>query len=170
MTFLVHAPGLGRSVMDSAAAFGAAVSLAMSAPKAKHLAVYELEQIILQPQTAQSHVLVAKQVSGSWSPIAWLAYANLSAEYERTYMRNPNQPLPTSAWRSGDRLWALNLIAAAGYASELRPVLKNLFASRTARSLSPHSYSRGQKVVVWRGSGCTQSDAKQFWRQRPILA
>lgn len=167
----IHAPGLGHQEMDSTAAFGAAVWLAMQAPKVKDVALHQLNGLVLQPQTAQSDVLISRSDgSGGWRPHLWLAYARLSAEAERDYARNPALILPQSAWQSGDRLWLVHIIAPLGFDSQMFKILRRLFAAQTARSLSPSSHWRGQQVLVWRGAQCTLQDATNYWRQRPIEA
>jgi cytolysin-activating lysine-acyltransferase len=162
---------MGRIGMDATAAFGAAVWLAMQAPKVKDLLLHQLNQLVLQPQAAGCEVLISSpDAEGKWRPRLWLAYAYLSAEFEREYVLDPSMPLPPQAWHSGDRLWLLHVIAPNGFEQELRRTLRELFAAHSARSLSPHSRWSGQRLVVWRGFGCSRTDTIEFWRQRPILA
>lgn len=171
MKYLVHAPGLGHAQLQPPEAFGAAVWLAMQAPKVKNLALHQLSQLVLQPQAAHSDILVMSlDQSGKWQPRLWLAYAQMSAEHERDYVRNPSVPLPAQAWHSGDRLWLLHLIAHPQYDHALHQVLQDLFTQRSARSLSPDSHRNGQRIVTWRGTDCNHTQAQTYWQQRPILA
>jgi hemolysin-activating ACP:hemolysin acyltransferase len=171
MKYLIHAPGMGRTEMDAATALGLAAWLAMQAPKVKDLAVHQLNQLLLQPQIAQSDVLIAKaDGDGRWVPSLWLSYAHFSAEFERDYMQNPSLPIPSSAWASGDRLWGLNLLAPSAFDQTLLRLLQDLFAGKSLRSISPVSHRMGQRVVIWRGSDCSRIDAKKYWQERPILA
>lgn len=171
MSHLIHAPGMGRTTMESSAAFGAVVWLAMQAPRVHELPLHQLNRLVLQPQAAGCEVLISSEDgNGTWRPRLWLSYAHLSAEFERDYVRDPSMPLPAQAWHSGDRLWLMHLIAPDGFERMLLRTVRNVFAKRCARSLSPRSRWSGQRVMVWCGSGCSPADAKDFWRHRPILA
>jgi hemolysin-activating ACP:hemolysin acyltransferase len=170
MSYLIHAPGLGQSSMEHTAAFGAAVWLAMQAPKVRDLALHQLERLVLQPQSAASFVLLSKPEGSGWKPHAWMSYAHLDATHEKNHVANPAAPLPDSAWHSGDRLWILHLIAPCGYELDTHRQVQALFANRTARTLSPRSFMLGQRVNIWRGANCPAQDAHAYWQQRPILA
>lgn len=171
MKYLIHAPGLGHMGMEAAAALGAAVWLAIQSPRVKDMAVHQLNQVLLQPQAAGCHVLIASEdAQGGWTPCVWLAYAQMNAQFERDYMRNPSLPLPASAWQSGDRLWLLHLLAPNGFNPSLKKMLKDLFAGRSARHLNPDAYRVGQRVLISRGAGCSRTEAKHYWQERSILA
>ena len=170
MKCLVQAPGLGHTVMEPTAAFGAAVWLAMQAPKVCDLALHQLERLILSPQDASSYVLLSLPDGQGWKPHVWLSYAEMDPLHEKRYVANPAAALPAQAWRSGDRLWMLHLIGPHGYDLETHRQVRTLFANRTARTLSPRSHLLGQRVCVWRGAQCAPSMAQAYWQQRPILA
>lgn len=170
MEHLIHAPGLGHNAMDRMEAFGAAAWLAMQAPRVKDLRLAQLNRLILQPQDALCDVLICADDGNGWTPRLWAAYAQFDALHEATYFRDPSQPIGRQAWRSGDRLWMLHLVAPSGYSRDLHRLLQELFAGRAARSLSPRSHLHGQRLVVWCGKGCSTTDARQFWANRPLQA
>lgn len=171
MEYRIHAPGLGYHAMDRVAAFGAAARLAMQAPRIKDLRFAQLNRLILQPQDALCDVLIcADDGNNGWTPRLWAVYAQFDAQNEGAYVRDPSQPIGLGAWRSGDRLWMLHLVAPTGYSVDLHLLLQKLFAGRTARSLSPRSHLLGQRLVIWRGKGCTTTGARRFWADRPIPA
>lgn len=130
MNQLIHAPGLGHPAMDRVAAFGAAVWLAMQAPRIGELQLALLDQLILQPQQAQRDVLICRQDGHGWPPQLWAAYAQFDASAERAYVRDPSRCPAPGAWASGDRLWMLHLIAPQNYSPDLHRRQQALFASR----------------------------------------
>lgn len=170
MTYLVHAPGFGRPLLDGMAELGAALWLGMQAPKVRELRLGQCHQVFVQAQLAQTSVLVVSQHPGGWTPTLWLAYAALSPSHEAQYVRNPAQALPQDAWHSGDRLWLMHLVAHKTFTPEALGVVRDLFKGRTARTLSPRSHRFGQKVLICRGRGVRLSDARRYWQSRPILA
>ncbi len=171
MGYLIHAPAMGRSTMEATAAFRAVIWLAMQAPKVKKLARRQLNQLVLQPQAAGCEVLVSSEDGqGTWKPRLCRSYANLSAVFERQYVRDPYMPLLPKAWHSGDRLWLIHPIVPNSFAATLRRTIQDLFSERSARSLSPRSRWSGQKLLIWRGTGCSRVNAMEFRRQRPRMA
>jgi cytolysin-activating lysine-acyltransferase len=138
--------------MDATAAFGAVIWLAMQAPEVKDLMLHRLNQLVLQPPTAGCEMPISiPDAEGKWRPRLWLAYAHLSAEFERDYVRAPSMLVPPQAWHSGDRLWLMHVIAPNGFEQELRRTPQDLFAARSARSLSP--IARGLGDGWWLGVG-----------------
>lgn len=171
MDYLIHAPGLGYQTMSFTESFGAAVWLAMQSHKVKDIALHHLNGLILQAKEAHSEVLIClKDDKGGWTPHLWLSYARLSAEVEKELIRNPSVFLQSDQFHSGDRLWALYLIAPLGFDRRLILILKQLFAGHSARGLSPNSHWRGLQVLIWRAWGCSQAQSLAYWKQRPLLA
>lgn len=170
MKYLIHAPGLGHRAMDTVSAFGSAVWLAMQARRVMDLRLAQLNRLILQPQQSLCDVLICEDDGHGLTPRLWAAYAQFDAQHERAYVRDPSQPLNPDAWNSGERLWMLHLVAPLGFSRDLHRLLQGLFEGCTARSLSPRSHLRGQRLVIWRGQGCSTTDAQHFWADRPIQA
>lgn len=170
MNFLVHAPGLGRNSIDSMAALGAGMWLGMQAKRAKSLRLEQCQQVFLDPQLANCFVLIASETTQGYTPVLWLSYANFNANAEADYVAYPDRVIPQESWNSGDRLWFLHLIAQGQVSLPVKSVLREIFTHKTARSLSPHSYFSGQKVMHWRGNAIDLQAVRAFWKARPILA
>lgn len=170
MKYLIHAPGLGRRAMDTVSAFDSAVWLAMHARRIMDLRLIQLNRLVLQPQQALCDVLICEDDGHGLTPRLWAVYAQFDALHEGAYVRDSSQPLSPGAWNSGERLWILDLVAPLGYSREIHRILRDLFAGCTARSLSPRSHLQGQRLVVWRGRGCSSTEAQRFWAARPIQA
>lgn len=145
----------------------AALRLARQAGEAHRAHAVPPQCQLVEPILAGTYVLISEwQGAGHWLPVGWLAYALLDAEAEWRHVSCPSQtPLP-SDWDRGDRLWLMHWIAAPGHSLRLRPVVRHLFHNMTARSLDP----RTQRVITWRGEGCTAREALAFWQQRPVHA
>lgn len=170
MTFLVHAPGLGHNTIDSMAALGAGMWLGIQAKRAKGLRLEQCKQVFLDPQQANCFVLIASKTMQGYRPVLWLSYAIFDANAEADYVAYPDQAIPQQSWNAGDRLWFLHLIAQGQISQPVKSVLREIFAHRTARSLSPRSHFSGQKIMLWRGNAMDLQAVRVFWAARPILA
>jgi cytolysin-activating lysine-acyltransferase len=170
MTFLVHAPGLGRNTIDSMAVLGAGMWLGIQAKRVKSLRLEQCKQVFLDPQLANCFVLIASETTQGYTPVLWLSYANFNANAEADYVAYPDRAISQQSWNAGDRLWFLHLIAQGQISLPVKSVLREIFAHKTARFLSPRSCFSGQKVMLLRGNAIDQQAVRAFWKARPILA
>ncbi len=68
-------------------------------------------------------------------PVAYVSWAWLSKEVEEAYVLNPRSLRPED-WRSGERLWAIDLVAPSGDgAAVVRDLRTGLFRAEVGRAL-----------------------------------
>ncbi len=161
----VQMPHVLGDPLGPTAALHAALDLARRVDRAYCEDTTAMQLQVVEPILAGTYVLISEQKpSGQWASVGWLAYALFDADAERRHVNDPTQPLPPTDWCRGDRLWIVHWISAPGQTRRLLPVLRQLFSGLTARSVDRHS----DRVLTWRGRHCSQREALEFWRQRPL--
>ena len=165
------APALGHPAISDAESFGSAVWLWMQAAKLHDRPLYALDRMLLPAIQLGQYVLVMEiDDAGAKHPIAYLGWANLSAEAEARYVINPITGLTREDWKSGDRMWLIDFVAPFGDASKLHAASKPLFAKASARFMYHRSHERGVRVGHLVGTHVTPQDAHAWWKQRPIVS
>jgi cytolysin-activating lysine-acyltransferase len=165
------APAFGHLAASDAESFGSAVWLWMQAAKLHDRPLYALDRMLLPAIQLGQYVLVMEiDDAGTKRPIAYLGWANLSAEAEAQYVISPITSLTREDWNSGDRMWLIDFVAPFGNASKLHAASKPLFAKASARFMYHRSHERGVRVGHLVGTHVTSQDAHAWWKQRPILS
>lgn len=165
VVFRVQAPGLVGDPLCSRAALDAALSLVRRHREASSLSAAAMHCMMVEPILAGTYVLIStQQTSGAWRPVGWLTYALFDADAEDRYVNNPARFIQPADWNKGDRLWMLHWIAEPGETHRLLPMVRQLFAGLTARSLPRHGRDG---LTTWRGQGCSSQEATKFWQRRP---
>jgi cytolysin-activating lysine-acyltransferase len=114
------APAFGHLAASDAESFGSAVWLWMQAAKLHDRPLYALDRMLLPAIQLGQYVLVMEiDDAGAKRPIAYLGWANLSAEAEVQYVISPITSLTREDWNSGDRMWLIDFVAPFGNASKL---------------------------------------------------
>jgi cytolysin-activating lysine-acyltransferase len=103
-------------------------------------------------------------------PVAYMAWAQLSAEAESRYVNNAAVGLTLEDWQSGERFWITDFCAPYGHASDFAQALATTLSEFCFRSLYHRGPERGMRVHYFRGKHVTLEQAKQWWSERPILA
>lgn len=98
------------AVVPSDAVFGQVVWLLMNIPVYRHLFLTDLEWMVLPPIMLTQYRLFK---DGN-RVVAFAAWAYLS-EAAEARLQEPNARLAPADWRSGDRLWLVNLFAPFGH-------------------------------------------------------
>jgi len=122
---------------------GRVVLLALNAPSHKHLFLAELEWLVLPAlQTGQYRLF---QRDGM--PIAYASWAMVGDEVEARLVSGVFKLKPAD-WRSGDRLWLIDLIAPPAEQEAVIAELKhNVFADLTVKTVRPRADGGGLAVV-----------------------
>ena len=119
--------------LDKISAVGHAVWLMTQSPLHKHLFITDMEWLLLPPVAAGQFRLWRKDNL----PLAFASWAFLNEETEQRMIAGQNRLAP-GAWKSGDRLWLMDLIAPFGGKEEVLKELKEqVFPGRTIKSLQP---------------------------------
>lgn len=113
----------------------------------RNMAVWKLEQWVTPALSLAQFRLYRRE----GKPVAFLSWAYLSPEVATRYAQDP-QSLQPSEWRSGNELWALDLIAPFGDGPLVfRDIRENLFRNQVGRALRP--YKNEKRVRVYRFFG-----------------
>lgn len=111
------------------AVFGQVVWLLMNIPLCRHLFLTDLEWMVLPPIMLSQYRLFR---DGN-RVVAFAAWAYLS-EAAEARLQEPNARLAPSDWRSGDRLWLVNLFAPFGHQeAALKELEQTALAGKTFR-------------------------------------
>ncbi|MBI2236468.1 MAG: PQQ-binding-like beta-propeller repeat protein [Magnetospirillum sp.] len=102
--------GAGKpfSILPSRRMFGAATMLMMASPQHRHLSLRELEWLLMPPIVFEQ----ARIFLYGLRPIGLVTWAYFSEEAE-THLLSGSR-LDPSEWRSGDRLWLMDVVAPFG--------------------------------------------------------
>ena len=127
------------------AAFGQAVWLMMNTPAYRHMFLTDLEWMVLPPiMLGQFRVFFA-----DGRAVAFAAWANLSEEAEAR-LQEPSPRLAPADWKSGDRLWLVNLFAPFGHGEAALKELRE--TALKGKSFKMHRMGAdGKRVVVVEG-------------------
>ena len=166
----ITAPALNLPAHSNAEAFGAAIWLWMQMPDHQDLPLRALSALLLPAITHQQYIMAATQCGDQVQPVAYLAWANLSAEAESRYLHNPARGLAPEDWNSGDRMWFTDWFTPFGHAKAFHAALKELLPTGCARALYHRGNERGMRVLTFRGKTVSAAQAQQWWRERPMLA
>ena len=96
--------------VPAVAALGAATWLMMSMPNFRHVFLSDLEWMVMPPILLNQYRLFR----ADGRIVAFAAWAYLS-EAAEARLQEPNPRLAPADWKSGDRLWLVNMIAPYGH-------------------------------------------------------
>lgn len=137
-----------KRLPDSAekiAAFGNAAWLMMHTKTHKHLFVTDLEWACEPPiALGQCYFWHRGHV-----PVGFASWAYLSEEAEARMMQGVRKLGPAD-WKSGDRLWLMDLLVPFGGMQEAAKELREtIFKGQKVKSLQPAPDGSGMAVVEW---------------------
>lgn len=124
---------------------GPVVWLYMHTPSHKHVFVADIEWMIVPPMTLNQYKLYMKEEA----PLAYASWAFVDEATEERLLSGRARLAPKD-WRSGDRLWLIDLVAPFGGAKDvLKDVRDNIFPSRPMKQLVPDADGKGVRPVEW---------------------
>lgn len=172
LTYKVIAPVFNLPAQSDAESFGSVVWLLMHGERHNGQPLFALEHTVLPAIGLGQYVLVLEldAQSGARRPVGYLGWANLSAEAESRYVRNPVSGLTREDWNSGDRMWFTDYATPFGNTSKVHNLWKPLFAKASARFMYHRSNERGVHIRQFTGAQVKPEEARQWWADRPILA
>jgi len=126
-----------------AAALGEVVSLLVQSPGHRHLFLTDLEWLVVPPIMLRQFALFRQGPR----PIAYASWAMVNEEVEKRLMAGQPRLAPAE-WRSGDRVWLIDLVAPFGGADRLFGELRSrVLAGREVKAM--RSGPEGRKVETW---------------------
>lgn len=166
--FDILAPGLSPQPWSQAQALGCATWLWMHSASHRDAPLHTLPTLLM-PALLSRQFVVATQAD---RPVFYMAWAMLSEEAERRYLRNPPVLMPQVDWTSGDRMWITDWVAPFGHTRQMsKIILRQLMPHSCMRSLKHHGSApvqAGSRVNTFRGHLVSKHNAQQWWQARPI--
>lgn len=167
---IITAPALNAPGHSEAEIFGSIVWLAMQANNKNRLPLHELSQWLLPALRTQQFILASECINGQIRPVAYMSWANLTAEVESRYVDNPDEGLSPQEWAVGDRMWVIDWMTPFGHSKVFRRAVGAALTGCCFKSLYHRGGDRGFRVMLFRGDHVSLEQAKQWWKNRPILA
>jgi cytolysin-activating lysine-acyltransferase len=141
-----QAPGQAQRptapALTGGAALGHAVWLMMNMPMYRHVFLSDLEWMVLPPILLNQFRLF----NADNKVVAFAAWAYLSGEVEKR-LQEPNPRLAPAEWKSGDRLWLIDVFAPFGHTeAALQELRDTAFAGKSFKMhrMQPD----GKRVVI----------------------
>src|SRR2546422_5046513 len=132
---------------DQASLLGQVAWLMMQSPVHRHLFLADLEYRVAPPLMLQQFRLYRRDNV----PVAFVSWALLTEEVEKRVQSGAWRLQPAD-WRSGDRLWVVDLVAPhGGVAAVLEDLRENLFPACVFQNVRLPLEARG--ATVWEGKG-----------------
>lgn len=165
---LITAPALGTPGSGTGEVFDAVIWMWMQAKTLGKLPLRDLSSTLVPALKCQQFILASAYMDGEFKPVAYLAWANMSAEAEARYLCNPTMAIKPADWASGDRMWITDWFTPFGHARSFQFSVGHLLAYRCARALYHRGDEDGRRVLHFRGDEVTRAQARQWWEERPL--
>lgn len=174
-TFKVIAPALiaatpDQPLLSEAEYFGSAAWIWMHSPNHRKLPLHALNDLLLPAIRLQQFVLVMEVLEQGSRPVAYFGWANLNAQTESRYIRNPLTGLSQEDWNSGDRMWLTDYFVPFGQIVRIHKIVQSLLCKASFRYLYHRSNEHGVRVCTFTGAEIAPAYSRQWWGDRPMLA
>lgn len=164
----ITAPGLRAIECQESEVFGQVVSLWTKAKAQSFVPLHGVTSMLVPALKHRQYIMASAQIDRELKPVAYMAWANLSAEAEARYLRDPNIAIKPADWKSGDRMWIIDWFTPYGHAHAMRFAVGHLLAHRTARAIYHKSSLHSQHVLQLRGNEVSRWQAGRWWADRPL--
>ncbi len=167
---IITAPLVAATELSEAEILGSVVWLWMNSKSQSSMPLSALSSWLV-PALHTKQFLLAYEANGIHSkPVAYMAWAQLSQEAESRYVHNAATGIAPLDWNSGDRVWITDFFAPYGHAKIFADAIAATLPDFCFRSLYHRGADRGMRVLHFRGDHVSLEQAKQWWKDRPILA
>lgn len=161
----IIAPAVTGEPFCEAEALGSCVWLWMHSTSHQDAPLHMLSTLLL-PAIKNGQFVLASEHG---KPIFYMAWAQLSAEAEKRYLRNPPQCMPREDWTSGNRTWILDWVAPFGHTRAMKRLIAGrIFPGWCARSLYHRGETSGLRVMTFHGMAVTPEEARFWFEQNPL--
>jgi len=145
-----------KSLLAKLPLLGPVIWLYMHAPSHKHLFLTDVEWMIIPPMTLNQYKLYMKEEA----PLAYASWALVDEETEKRLLSGRIRLAPKD-WKSGDRLWLIDLVAPFGGGKDvLKDIRDNVFPSRPIKQLVPDANGKGVRPIEWKSSQAPSPDKR----------
>lgn len=105
--------------------------------------------------------------SRNGKPVAYVSWAWLSQEKETAYALNPRCLQPVD-WKSGSRLWIVDLVSPFGATKEvIQDLRRNIFRDEVGRALRVKPGS--EEMRIWYLHGADAVEKSRDWERSPTV-
>lgn len=168
---IITAPALKACSQSEAEIFGLCVWLWMHAPRQREMPLHLLSSWLLPPLRSHQFILASEMgVDGRLTPVAYVAWGQLTAEAESRYVDNPASGLKPDDWSKGDRMWITDFFCPFGHTRNFIRIALDLLPRQCFRALYHRGGDRGFRVLNFRGRDVSREQEITWWRGKPILA
>jgi len=142
-----------KALLEKLPLLGPVVWLYMHAPSHKHLFLTDVEWMIIPPMALNQYKLYMKEEA----PLAYASWAFVDEETEKRLLSGRIRLAPKD-WKSGDRLWLIDLVAPFGGGKDvLKDIRDNVFPTQPIKQLVPDANGKGVRPIEWKSSGSDRS-------------
>lgn len=134
-----------QTMPTPAEVLGEIAGLMMQSPGHRHFFLADLEWLVIPAVLTRQFVIYRKQRA----PVAYASWALVSEEVEKRLMAGERRLAP-GEWRSGDRLWLIDLVAPFGGTERIVADLRaRVLTSREVKTLRPGPGGGSPVVETW---------------------
>ena len=134
-----------KSVLAKLPLAGPIIWLYMHSPAHKYAFITDLEWMVMPPLVLNQYKLYMKDDA----PLAFASWASVDEEVEKRLLSGRIRLAPKD-WKSGDRLWLIDLIAPFGGGKDvIKDLRENVFPSRTIKQLMPDADGKNVRPIEW---------------------
>lgn len=163
----IIAPGLIAQTWSEAEVLGSAVWLWLHSPAHRDMPLHTLPTLLL-PAIKHRQFILASEAG---RPVAYISWANFSADAEARYLQRHPLLMPEADWDCGDRLWMLDWVVPFGHSLRMSSLLRRqLFANRCWRSLHHRGDERGLRIMNLHGNALLPEEAGAWKAAHPVVA
>ena len=160
------APSVGPIHQSEAEIFGMMVWLWMHSSTRWGAPIAALSGLMLPAIKNQQYVLLVENDR----PVAYTAWAKLSAEREAAYVRDAYALQTEEDWNSGDRYWITDWIAPFGHTRALQHITRSrILPVQVARSFYHRARDHQPRVMSFHGIAVHPLEAKHWLETHPIV-
>lgn len=151
------APHITGQEVNEAEILGSATWLWMHSESHRDAPLRLLSTLLL-PAIKNRQFILASEAG---KPVFYMAWAYLSDEAERRYLKNPPQSMPEEDWASGNRTWILDWVAPFGHSRQISRLLKQrLLPSWYAHALYHRGNEKGLRIMTFHGVAVTAEEVR----------
>ena len=167
---IIIAPSVTAFECSEAEIFGCVVWLWMNSKSQSDMPLSALALWLLPALRSKQFVLAYETDGQHTKPVGYMAWAQLSAASESRYVNDSASGIRPEDWSSGDRIWITDFFTPYGHAKQFSDAIAATLSDFCFRSLYHRGADRGMRVLYFRGDHVPLEKAKQWWKDRPILA
>lgn len=160
----VIAPAFSGDAYSEAEVLGSAVWLWMHSSFHRDFPLHTLSTLLLPVLKRKQFVFASE----NGKPVFFMSWAEMNAEAESRYIRQPAVCIRDEDWQSGDRTWIIDWVAPFGHTGVTQRLLSHqLFINRCVRSLYHRGNGKRTRVMQMHGVAVLPLEARHWFATNP---